>query len=149
MKLVFLSSSIKTLNINHMKTSSEKFEYELVYNLIINENIDVSIYSDQLKMGDIQSNMNVKLIGIRGKTKVITYKNFHSLLKKINKPDLIIFYGYDLMKVIGMIWIKYKNKIKTLSFIFDTHQGAIKNFSYVKKNFSNIYFNISIKLLSF
>ncbi len=150
MVLIFFSDCIKSLNIDSMKTSSEKFEYELAFNLMLYEDIKVIIYSSSLGYGKRQEKSNIELIGIGGNTKRATFKNFRKLIIENKSTDkIVIFYGYDLVKVVNLLYIKRKYRFDMLSFIFDTHIGSIENFSYLKKFISNIYFKSSIKLLRF
>lgn len=150
MELIFFSDSIKSLNPDSIKTSSEKFEFELAFNLMLYENIKVSIYSSSLNYGERQKKSNLELIGIKGSTKRATFKNFNNLIGS-NKDTrkIVIFYGYDLIKNIYLLYIKQKHRLIMLSFIFDTHIGAIEKFHYIKKFISNIYFKIAIGFLKF
>jgi glycosyltransferase involved in cell wall biosynthesis len=149
MQINFFSNSIKSLNLDLMTTSSEKFEYESAYNLAKNAGTTVNIYSAGLDYGRQEGNTFINLFGIGGKSKWDIYRNLDDFLENKIKHigTVFIFYGYDLFQVLNLIYLKYKYRFKLLGFIFDSHIGAIEHLAYVKKIVANTYFHTSINLL--
>lgn len=151
MPLLIFSNCIKNFDLDSMKTSSEKFEYELALNLAKYSCSQVIIYSSASDSDRQIIDNNMCLIGAKSSSSCCdTYKTLSKLIKTHkDSGDVLLFYGYDLLQIIGMIYLKIRYRISLVCFIYDTHVGAIEKLRNPKKLMASLYFTISIYLMRF
>lgn len=139
MTIYLLSGGIESLNRDSMTTSSAKYEFDLANHLI--KYSKVYILSTKMQYGEIQSLSTLQLMGIRkGKNRFYGIKK---ILKTSKEKSVLIFWGYDLKKVLYMRSVKRNfSQVKILPFIFDSHKIAISKFSKIKKILADLYFEL-------
>lgn len=143
--IFIISESLSNFNRESFNYSAEKYEFDFCKSL--SEHTNITVLSTKLQYPDKLTSGNVVLLGVaKGKRK---YAALREILKKKNNNSVLIFWGYDLVKVVQMLKIRFLCKIKCIPFVYDTHKIAIKNFNFIKKFLCELYFNLGKAIIRF
>lgn len=147
MRTVYIiSNSLKSLCIDEMFTSSNKYEYNFAKQL--SKHTKVIILTLGLNEGTIVSDDDLELVGVDNCNVNSKFKNmlFTKTLKCL-EPGVVIFWSYIPFKVVSMLLLKWCSSHKIIQFVYDSHKPSIKNLGKVKKIILNIFFGVG-KILS-
>lgn len=146
MDILIFSKTIRTLNINLAKTSSQIFEIEFAESLASFAN--VSIVSLQATKKEVNKGVSLYPINQR---KFIKYF-IESLIEKNNlfkdHSKILLFYGYDYLIMNQLQWVSNKFGAQLISYTFDTHKAAIEHKKWTKRVIIDFYFHLGIKKLN-
>ncbi|MBR7132914.1 MAG: glycosyltransferase family 4 protein [Clostridia bacterium] len=137
----FIASEIESLNCKEMTSSSQKYKYWLAHYL--SKYINVKIISICAPRTKREKNGNLELVGTDEKKygKRFKFLNILSELKNDGQV-VIIFWGYDLFFVLGMLYIKLFKKQICIPFEFDSHKPAMCTLTGLKRAIINLKFSI-------
>lgn len=145
LNVYLLSECFDTFDRESIAHAAKKYEYDFCKSL--SEYANITVLTTKLQYPAQLTDGNVVLRGVaKGKRK---YAAVREIVGKNEGKSVLIFWGYDLVKVVQMIKINAMRKIKCVPFIYDTHKIAIKNFSFLKKAFAEIYFSLGKALIRF
>ena len=140
-----ISDCITSLDKKTMTTSSQKFELDFSRALV--PYFNVTIYTFGRNVGDVEEVNKLKLIGVSRDRKVYEKEIAEKIVNK--KESVLIFYGYDLRRLLSYLRIKRRAKeIKVIPFIFDSHKPCVNSLkSKIKRFLLNVYFFIAKKIV--
>ena len=137
-RIFLLSDSLSGLDRSAMTQSSQKYEFDLAAALSKKES--VVVISSSIDYPKEITHNNVILLGCRRNN-----NNYGAVLDIINsysEESVLIFWGYDLKKVIAMRSLQSKSKTTVVPFVYDTHKTAVSVFPFAKRIIANIYFGL-------
>ena len=141
-KTLFFITSLKTLDENKLKLSSEKYELFLLNQLLKHFDVVIICFNSEL------SSDCLKIINIHP-TKRTIYGNLYSEISSKYSSAIngskILFFGYHPFLVKELLKIKRRKQCKIVSIVYDYHYAAIKNKPIIKKTLLDILFKKSLK----
>lgn len=125
-----------------MISSSQKYEYILARHL--SKYADIKILSKACKKENSVTINNIELIGVKDGHKKSFLADFDiiKILKHQQESIAVVFWGYDLITVLCMLFVNIYKNITCFPFVFDSHRPAIRNFKFFKKLMAELYFSL-------
>ena len=136
MKIFLWTDGIDKLDYNSFTTSSAKYEYNIAFGL--SKIVDTILLTTKLDFGVCERRDKLLLYGISKNYK----KNFSKILKMFDENSWLIFWGYNLEKVLFLNKLHKNSNINIVPFEYDTHIAYIKSLPLLKKVYCNIFCNI-------
>lgn len=142
-RIYILSVVISELSREGMCTSSEKYEFGITQAL--SETFDVTVLSTAAPWGHSEGNKSFALRGIGDRRNKRSIKHVFNV--GIGEKDCVIFWGYDLARVVSLLRLRAKTGATVIPFIYDYHYEAIRRNRLPRRTLLDWYFKLAKGLI--
>ncbi len=145
LNIFVLSESLSNFERDSFDYAAAKYEYDLCKSL--SKIANITVLSSKLQYSSKICDDNITMLGVaKGKSK---YAAVREIVDKCDGDKVLIFWGYDLIKCLSLLSVRFLCNIRCIPFIYDTHKVAVSSYSILKKTLAEIYFGLGKFILRF